>query len=168
MKKSYVIGGFMTRGIINTNTGEFQEIEDSKIITVWEKIDVVKKKLENSYFVKFYGTSLDMLTKIDFSKAEYKLILSLLRLINFESNIIAINGIPANKKTLAGHLKINIDYLGRQLKKLEDKDIIKREKDGRNNYYYFNPFVASYGRKISNNVLKFFGKSIWNCTNIKN
>jgi hypothetical protein len=76
-------------------------------------------------------------------------ILLLLPCVEYETNLIAIDGIALNKKEIVELLKYSENKVDDILKSLVEKKILAKTKVGRNIIYHFNPYIEFRGQYLN-------------------
>lgn len=155
---------------------EFQiMMEDSFILE--EKVDIRIIKVRNlTYncvaikerytFNKVFRGDLKMLyDDIKLSIYAHGFISRFIPLLNFPFNNIIVNNQIPTVETLSEMLNIKRSKMFEILKELEQSDIIKRCKDGKNTVIYFNPFLFCGGLMVHYDTYKLFENSVFNPKN---
>ena len=138
------------------------EFEDNSRIVVYNELNTKRKSIENKMFYKLYKDGLLVFIHGKIGRAEEKTFFNLIRLLEFNINeFVCFNGLPANLSQLSSYLNLKRRTLHNHLKKLEQLEIIKKVKRGRNVNVMINPYFISYGSNNTDEALKIFGNSVW-------
>lgn len=146
--------------IIDTTTGEItRELKQGESIKIYNKIDSIKTINQGKTFLKLFTKFIKDIPFFKLTKAEYTTLFLLVDLLPYGSQIIQIDGVPANKGKLSKKLNINYQKLSRHLKKLDSVNVIKKNGTGKHSHFYINPFFICFGNKISDEAVELFYKS---------
>lgn len=145
-------------------TGEITEIKDDERIIVINNYDNEIKKIKKSHFFKLFRNSVYVITNEKMNYPTLKILFRLLLLLQFESQYVMIDGLPANMKRVSAYFKLGSRTFNNYIKKLEELEILKRVKsstNGRNKQILINPYFVSFGAKATNEALYVFKNSSW-------
>ena len=152
----------MARYLLDENGEVLAEFDDESKITVYDVLNLKRKSIENKMFYKVYKDSILVFINGQVSGNLVKTFFKLIRLLEFNTNeFVCFNGFPANIKQLCDYLELKRKTLYNHLKKLEDLNIIKKVKNGRDVNVMINPYFISYGSNNTDEALKIFGNSAW-------
>lgn len=113
-------------------------------------------------FVKLFLDSLDILLKEDFTSAEWKILLTAVYFIDYESGILIEDRTKLTKSRFRELVGVSENTFDKGMTKLIEKKIIGKAKVGRTNSYLVNPFIFMRGKVINNTLYQLFSKSKWN------
>lgn len=145
-------------------TGEITEIKDDERIIVINKYDSEIKKIKKNHFFKLFRNSVYVITNEKMNYPTLKILFRLLLLLQFESQYVMIDGLPANIKRVSAYFKLGSRTFNNYIKKLEELEILKRVKsltNGRNKQILINPYFVSFGAKPTNEAIYIFRNSSW-------
>lgn len=145
-------------------TGEITEIKDDERIIVINKYDSEIKKIKKNHFFKLFRNSVYVITNEKMNYPTLKILFRLLLLLQFESQYVMIDGLPANMKRVSAYFKLGSRTFNNYIKKLEELEILKRVKsltNGRNKQILINPYFVSFGAKPTNEAISIFRNSSW-------
>lgn len=152
----------MARYLLDENGEVLAEFDDESKITVYDVLNLKRKSIENKMFYKVYKDSILVFINGQVSGNLVKTFFKLIRLLEFNTNeFVCFNGFPANIEQLCDYLELKRKTLYNHLKKLEDLNIIKKVKKGRDVNVMINPYFISYGSNNTDEALKIFGSSAW-------
>ena len=122
------------------------EFNDDDSIRVYNQLNTKRRFIENKLFYKFYKDSILIFLNGLISKQVTITLFKLIRLLDFGTNeFVNINGLPANLNQLATFFNMKNKTLFNHIKKLEELEILKKVKNGRNRYILINPYFIGYG-----------------------
>lgn len=145
-------------------TGEITEIKDDERIIVINNYDSEIKKIKKNHFFKLFRNSVYVITNEKMNYPTLKILFRLLLLLQFESQYVMIDGLPANIKRVSAYFKLGSRTFNNYIKKLEELEILKRVKsltNGRNKQILINPYFVSFGAKPTNEAIYIFRNSSW-------
>lgn len=151
-------------GIYDDSTGEITEIKDDERIIVINNYDSEIKKIKKNHFFKLFRNSVYVITNEKMNYPTLKILFRLLLLLQFESQYVMIDGLPANMKRISAYFKLGSRTFNNYIKKLEELEILKRVKsstNGRNKQILINPYFVSFGAKPTNEAIYMFRNSSW-------
>lgn len=154
----------MKMGIYDDSTGEITEIKDDERIIVINNYDSEIKKIKKNHFFKLFRNSVYVITNEKMNYTTLKILFRLLLLLQFESQYVMIDGLPANMKRISAYFKLGSRTFNNYIKKLEELEILKRVKsstNGRNKQILINPYFVSFGAKPTNEAIYMFRNSSW-------
>lgn len=154
----------MKMGIYDDSTGEITEIKDDERIIVINNYDSEIKKIKKNHFFKLFRNSVYVITNEKMNYPTLKILFRLLLLLQFESQYVMIDGLPANMKRISAYFKLGSRTFNNYIKKLEELEILKRVKsstNGRNKQILINPYFVSFGAKPTNEAIYMFRNSSW-------
>lgn len=151
-------------GIYDDSTGEITEIKDDERIIVINNYDSEIKKIKKNHFFKLFRNSVYVITNEKMNYPTLKILFRLLLLLQFESQYVMIDGLPANMKRISAYFKLGSRTFNNYIKKLEELEILKRVKsstNGRNKQILINPYFVSFGARPTNEAIYMFRNSSW-------
>ena len=152
----------MTKYLLNEHGEVIDEFSDTSRIVVFNELNIKRKMIENKMFYKLYKDSILVFINDNLTKSAGKTFFSLTRLLEFNTNeFVCFNGIPANLKQLGTYLNLSQKTLYNHLKKLNELEMVKKVKSGRNTNIIINPYFISYGSNNTDESLRIFAKSVW-------
>ncbi len=163
--------------IVRVKTGEIIGVKyENQGITIYdleadEESDnsIQIKHDEKQYFIKFYSSVMQLLTKEGLTGTQWSIITCMLQYLRYDSGLVSFrNGPPVQSKHIATLLDIAQPTVCREIDKLVNKNIIDKDKDGRIVKYYVNPFIFSCGTTINEDWYNRFSMSKWNTVFTKN
>jgi hypothetical protein len=144
-------------GITGLETGEvIRELTDNEQLKITTKKQLMNYHQQKKSFLKLFKISIKDIIHFNLSKVEYNTLFLLLDLLPYGSQIIQIDGVPANRMMLSKKIYINYDKLGRHMKKLEKCNVIKKDGIGQKSHFYVNPNFITFGNKISDRAFELF------------
>lgn len=151
--------------LFDSKTGEVKDIaeEDEKFYKV-NYYDSQRKKIKSTHFFKLFINSVYVITNEKMNYPTLKILFRLLLLLQFESQYVMIDGLPANMKRVSAYFKLGSRTFNNYIKKLEELEILKRVKsstNGRNKQILINPYFVSFGAKPTNEAIYMFRNSSW-------
>lgn len=160
------IGEKMAKFIADENGVIIEEIKDDEIIVKVGHGDRVLRKCSIDYFqdtkeikkrfIKVNDQTTNMLSKYG------KYICLLLRYIGYMDGILKFsNGVYLTNKSISKIFGISERNTIKILDDLIKEDVIHKHKDKNKNYYTFNPWIASKGKRVSKELYNEFKMSYW-------
>lgn len=140
-----------------------KEVGENERVSVIDYFTKQRNLLSRKHFYKFYKGSANVFTKEDMNYPTLTVLFKLIQLLNFNSQYVVINGIPANIDKICKYLKVERRTFNNYVKKLEGFELLKRVKSsrsGREKEIMINPYFVSYG-KATNEAIKLFNKTRW-------
>ena len=138
------------------------EFNDDDSIRVYNPLNTKRRFIENKLFYKFYKDSILIFLNGLISKQVTITLFKLIRLLDFGTNeFVNINGLPANLNQLATFFNMKDKTFFNHIRKLEELEILKKVKNGRNRNILINPYFIGYGTNCTDESLKIFSKTIW-------
>ena len=159
-------GGIIVKlNISDDDTGEIVDTieEDEKYYKV-NYYDSEIKKIKKNHFFKLFRNSVYVITNEKMNYPTLKILFRLFLLLQFESQYVMIDGLPANMKRVSAYFKLGSRTFNNYIKKLEELEILKRVKsstNGRNKQILINPYFVSFGAKPTNEAISIFRNSSW-------
>lgn len=148
--------------LLNSNGEPIDEFNPNDVILVFNPDYFNLKKMNNSLFYRLGYNSINFISSQLISVKTKVLLFKLITLLVFnQGEILKINGMPANIKTISKYLGINIRTLQYQIKILERLEILKRIKNGKEKYLMINPYFICFGNKFYSESIRLFGNSQW-------
>lgn len=121
-----------------------EQQEDEKII--WRKGD---------YFIKIYIDTIgDVVTSLTGTEAWVAMLLS--QYIKPFSNMVCMNGNPVSNADIMSITGYKEQHVIDIMKSLVDKKIFSKNRVGRSNQYFANPFIFTRGNKINSTLYDMF------------
>lgn len=152
----------MARYLLDENGEVLAEFDDDLRVVAYDVLNIKRKNIENKMFYKFYKDGILVFSNGSVSGNLVKTFFSLIRLLEFNTNeFVCFNGLPANMGQLCDYLKLKRRTLYNHIKKLEELNVVKKIKNGRDVNVMINPYFISYGSNNTDEALKIFGNSIW-------
>lgn len=156
----------MAKYIVNEDGTIVDEISENDIIVKMNHGDRILRKKSIDYFqdtkeikkrfVKVNDQATNMLSKYG------KYICLLLKYVGYKDGILRFNnGIYLSNKSISKIFGINERNTIRVLDDLIKEDVIHKHKEKNRNYYTFNPWVASKGKRISIDLYNEFKMTEW-------
>ena len=156
----------MTKYIANEHGVVIEEIEDNEVLIKLGSGDRVIRKKSVDYFedtkeikkrfVKVNDQATNMLSKYG------KYICLLLNYIGYMDGILRFNnGIYLSNKSISKIFGITERNTIKILDDLIKEDVIHKHKEKNKNYYTFNPWIASKGKRVSINLYNEFKMTEW-------
>ena len=143
------------------------EFSNNSRIVIYDELNIKRKSIENKMFYKLYKDSILIFINNNLSRSAEKTFFNLIRLLEFNTNeFVCFNGLPANLKQLGTYLNLKSKTLYNHLKKLDELQIIKKVKRGRDVNIMVNPYFISYGSNNTDESLKIFANSVWSKTSL--
>lgn len=156
----------MAKYIVNEDGTIVDEISENDIIVKMNHGDRILRKKSIDYFqdtkeikkrfVKVNDQATNMLSKYG------KYICLLLKYVGYKDGILRFNnGIYLSNKSISKIFGITERNTIRVLDDLIKEDVIHKHKEKNRNYYTFNPWVASKGKRISIDLYNEFKMTEW-------
>ena len=149
-----------------TKDGEvIEEVSNNETIVKLRAGDRVYRKHEENkkeklVSIKFPFIKLNLDASPELTK--YKLAFCLMCYIEYQTGrLVFRNGVPINRKNLAKACKVSQITITRNLPELIENEIVKVVKDGRDDVFFFNPFIAHVGKQVTNSLYEMFKNSYW-------
>ena len=96
---------------------------------------------------------------------KHPLISKLLKYIEYQTGrLVFANGVTINRKNLARACGVSKNTINRNLNKWLEEDILKVVKDGRDNVFFFNPWLAHSGSKVTQSLYDMFKDTMYRDT----
>lgn len=96
---------------------------------------------------------------------KHPLIGRLLKYIEYQTGrLVFANGVTINRRNLAKACGVSRNTIDRHLKEMLEDDILKVVKDGRDNVFFFNPWLAHSGTKVTNSLYEMFKDTMYRDT----
>ena len=160
------IGEKMAKYIVNDDGVIIEEIKDNDTFVKIGHGDRVLRKSSIDYFqdtkeikkrfIKVNDQATNMLSKYG------KYICLLLRYIGYMDGILKFsNGIYLTNKSISKIFGISERNAIKILDDLIKEDVIHKHKDKNKNYYTFNPWIASKGKRVSTDLYNEFKMTEW-------
>ena len=160
------IGENMTKYIANEQGVVIEEIEDNEVLIKLGHGDRIVRKKSIDYFedtkeikkrfIKVNDQATNMLSKYG------KYICLLLKYIGYMDGILRFNnGIYLSNKSISKIFGITERNTIKILDDLIKEDVIHKHKVKNKNYYTFNPWIASKGKRVSINLYNEFKMTEW-------
>lgn len=151
--------------LFDSKTGEVTDVaeENEKFYKV-NYYDSQRKRIKSTHFFKLFRNSVYVITNERINYPTLKVLFRLILLLQFESQYVMIDGLPANMKRVSAYFKLGSRTFNNYIKKLEELEILKRVKsltNGRNRQILINPYFVSFGAKPTNEALYIFRNSVW-------
>ena len=153
----------MTRGIgiIDFDTGEVTELSDDKILKIYHRTDLERRKINSKLFFKLFKDSLVFFSDMNIHYSAIRTFFKLIEYINFDNEFLSKNGLLLNIKGISKLCNINMSTLKNHIKKLEKAEVLRRVKSGRNVNILINPYFIGYGQDNTTIALRTFAKTKW-------
>ena len=117
-------------------------------------------KKERMTTIKFPFIKLNLSAAWELRK--FKLSYLLMEYIEYQTGrLVFNNGVPINRKNLAKACGVSQVTINRQLPKLIENEIVRVVKNGRDDVFFFNPFIAHIGKQVTNSLYEMFKDSYW-------
>lgn len=136
-----------------------------KLTKIRESNESNKKSIKEGYkFNMMHRTDIkELLLSNKLSVQEFAFIGAMTPFISYPENDVKINNEYLSLEELADFCGYSKNIMTRTIKNLEKLEVIKVVKGGnRPPIVYFNPFLYSAGREVSNDTFNMFCKSIYN------
>jgi ribosome-binding factor A len=128
------------------NTGVQMVFNDSK------KVKWKHKK----HFIKVYDEMFDMIKFYKLDAYELATIMQLMEFVEYETNLIAMDGIPLNKSDIITILGYSESKAEEVIKNLVSKKILAKTRVGKNVIFHKNPRIAFRGIFLSKETESIF------------
>lgn len=159
-------GDKLSKYIADENGTIIDEIKDNEMIIKINSGDRVVRKKSLDYFedtkelkkrfIKVNDQAINILNKYG------KYICCLLKYVGYLDGILRFNnGIYLSNKTISKIFEVNERNTIRILNDLIKEDVIHKHKEKNRNYYTFNPWIASRGKRVSINLYNEFKMTEW-------
>lgn len=90
------------------------------------------------------------------------LVLKMMQYIEYQTGrLVFPNGVTINRKNLAKACNVSLITINRNLPKIIEQDIVKIVKGGRDDVFFFNPFIAHFGKFVTCSLYEMFKDSQW-------
>lgn len=152
---------------IVTETGEVTEIinDNDIVVKVGQGDRVIRRKSIDYFedtkelkkrFIKVNDQAIHLLNKYG------KYICSLLRYVGYMDGVLRFNnGIYLTNKSISKIFDVNERNTIKILNDLVKEDVIHKHKEKNKNYYTFNPWIASRGKRVSLDLYEEFKMTEW-------
>lgn len=151
--------------IVNEEGEVVDEVSSDETIVKLRPGDrVYRKSTENKkdkmVSIKFPFIKLNLDAAWELTK--YRLSFLLMCYIEYQTGrLVFKNGMPINRKNLAKACGVSQVTINRKLPILIEHEIVKVVKDGRDDVFFFNPFIAHIGKQVTNSLYEMFKDSYW-------
>ena len=163
----------MSRCIIDTETGELLGELDKgdrivkkksvEYLESTEKVEIISSNRQER-FSKLYYSINDILQEEFTTVNDYKLYMTLMRYVRYDSCILAYdNGKELKQKDIIELSKIPSSTCRRTIQKFIDIELLKKGES----VFYCNPYVFCKGNRVYKSVIKKFKDSKYNLRNIR-
>lgn len=148
--------------IFDTETGEIiREIQDDELFRIYQRPDLQRYNISKKYFLKLYHDTLSLLSDETIHYSYFRTFFKLIRFMNFDNELLTHNGLPINLVGISALCNIKLSTLKTHLRKLEQLEILKRIRTGKNTHILINPYFIGYGKNNTDIALNIFSKSKW-------
>lgn len=168
MRRKEVKDEEVVRRLIDIDTGELAyELRggDQLKLTTKEQLEYKKnhKTIKKSgEWGKYFVDSMEILSHIDFTSSESRIIFTALRFVDYNSGILIEDKVSISKGRFIELVDISENTFDRSMRNLIYNQVIARTKIGRTNVYLLNPFIFMKGAYINATLYKLFKDSQWN------